>query len=306
MNGPTAQPLADSELPPAPLRLAVVQTEATPGAVGENVRRTAGLVADAAAHGARVVVLPELHLCAYDLQTLAAAPTDCEIVTDESGVITDKRLEPLAEVAARTGTLVLTGAATRRPDGRLTNSVVAAESSGTVSAVYDKQHLWHADEAQLFTAGEGGAALEADGWRLGLSVCYDLSFPEHARAAALSGAHVYLCLGAFASGNEHRAAIYLAARALENTVYSVFANPVGGPATRLTRGGSGVYAPDGTLVADAGTDKEGTVLAELDPSRMAEVRNVLRMLSEQRAATASSSRSVARRAGTWQAQPLHS
>jgi predicted amidohydrolase len=110
-----------------------------------------------------------------------------------------------------------------------------------------------------------------------------MSFPEHARAAALSGAHAYLCLGAFASGNEHRAAVYLAARALENTVYSVLANPVGGPAARPARGGSVVYAPDGTLVAGAGTDKEGTILADLDPARMAEVRSFLRMLDEQRA-----------------------
>ncbi|WDM17628.1 carbon-nitrogen hydrolase family protein [Streptomyces lavenduligriseus] len=271
------------ELPSAPLRVAAVQIEATPGAVADNARRAADLAAGAAARGARVVILPELHLCAYDLPTVAAAPAECEIAADESGVITDGRLEPLAEAASRTGALILAGAAIRRPDGRLANSVVAARPSGAVAAVYDKQHLWHADEARLFTAGRAGAALEADGWRLGLAVCYDMSFPEHARAAALSGAHAYLCLGAFASGNEHRAAVYLAARALENTVYSVFANPVGGPAARPARGGSVVYAPDGTLVAGAGTDKEGTILADLDPARMAEVRSFLRMLDEQRA-----------------------
>ncbi|MEU5084576.1 MULTISPECIES: carbon-nitrogen hydrolase family protein [Streptomyces] len=287
MNGPAEQPSARAsavpELPSAPLRVAAVQIEATPGAVADNARRAADLAAGAAARGARVVVLPELHLCAYDLPTVAAAPAECEIAADESGVITDGRLEPLAEAASRTGALILAGAAIRRPDGRLANSVVAARPSGAVAAVYDKQHLWHADEARLFTAGRAGAALEADGWRLGLAVCYDMSFPEHARAAALSGAHAYLCLGAFASGNEHRAAVYLAARALENTVYSVFANPVGGPAARPARGGSVVYAPDGTLVAGAGTDKEGTILADLDPARMAEVRSFLRMLDEQRA-----------------------
>ncbi|MFE6411394.1 carbon-nitrogen hydrolase family protein [Streptomyces sp. NPDC057837] len=273
---------AGTDLPSAPLRLAVVQAEATPGDVAHNARRAAGLAAGAAGLGARVVVLPELHLCGYDLPSLAAAPADCEVAADESGTVTDGRLEPLAETAARTGTLILTGAAVRRPDGRLANSVVAVEPSGALSAVYDKQHLWHADEARLFTAGERGAALEADGWRLGLAVCYDMSFPEHARAAALSGAHAYLCLGAFASGNEHRACVYLAARALENTVYSVFANPVGGPAARPTRGGSVVYAPDGTLLAGAGTDEERTIVADLDPRRMAEVRGFLRMLDEQR------------------------
>lgn len=273
---------AVTDLPSAPLRIAALQAEATPADVAHNARTAAEMVRAAAQQGARVAVLPELHLCAYDLAALAAEPARCEVTADDAGHVADSRLRPLAEAAVSTGALILIGAAVRRADGLLANSVLAVEPSGQVTSVYDKQHLWHADEAKLFAVGHGPTTVEADGWRLGLAVCYDMSFPEHARAAALSGAHVYLCLSAFASGNEHRAAIYMAARALENTVYTVFVNPVGGPAARPANGGSRIYAPDGTHISEDTSNAPQTLLADLNPRHVAEVRSFLRMLAEQR------------------------
>lgn len=270
-------------LPSAPLRLAVLQSRATPGDVAGNARGAAELVRAAARRGAELAVLPELHLSAYDLPTLAGDPERCEVAADGDGRVEDRRLGPLADAAASTGTYVLTGAAVRRSDGLLANSVLSVDPAGQVTSVYDKQHLWHADEGRIFTPGDRAGTVEVAGWRLGIGVCYDMSFPEHARAAALSGAHAYLCPSAFAAGNEHRAAVYLAARALENTVYTVFANPVGGPESRPTNGGSAVYAPDGTRTEGEIASGEQTILAELDPARMARVRGFLHMLAEERA-----------------------
>lgn len=264
------------------LRLAVLQTEAVPGDVPRNARGGADLVRAAAWEGARVAVLPELHLCAYDLDLLAADPVRCEILADEADRVVDGRLDSLAEAASSTGTLVLAGAAVRGADGLLRNSVLAVDPGGRVTSLYDKQRLWQADEAKLFTPGRRTAAVEVDGWRLGLAVCYDMSFPEHARRAALGGAHAYVCPSAYAAGSEHRAAVYLAARALENTVYSVFANPVGGPASRPTNGASAVFAPDGTRIGPSPGAAAGTILADLDLAAIARVRSFLHMLEEVR------------------------
>ncbi|MFE3737310.1 carbon-nitrogen hydrolase family protein [Streptomyces sp. NPDC059096] len=276
-------------LPSVPLRLAAVQAGAVSGDVAANARHAAALTVRAADEGAGVVVLPELHLCAYDLPALAAAPDRYAVRADPGRTVSDPRLDPLAEAAAARAVTVLTGAAVRAADGSLTNSVVAFGPSGPPAVVYDKQHLWHADERTLFAAGtpgQRGAALTVDGWRLGLGVCYDMSFPEHGRAAALAGAHVYVCPSAFAAGNEHRADVYLAARALENTVYAVFSNPVGGPAHRPCGGGTAVHGPGGRTVARAATTGEETVLADLDPAVLAEVRGLLHMLEECRTALA--------------------
>ncbi|MEU5773408.1 carbon-nitrogen hydrolase family protein [Streptomyces venezuelae] len=275
----STRPLTD--LPSDPLRLAVLQAEATPADVRNNSVRAATLVREAARRGARVAVLPELHLCGYDLPTLASDPSACEVIADDAGTVTDGRLDALAEQAEATGTLVLAGAAVRRADGRLVNSILGFDPSGTVRLGYDKQHLWHSDEAEIFAAGLGGDGLwEVDGWRLGGAICYDMSFAAHAGASALSGVHAYVCASAFVVGAEKRAAVYMPARALENTIYSVFANAYGGPVDRRTGGASAIYGPDGSLVDIATADGEQVLVGELEPQRIASTRSFLRMLEE--------------------------
>ncbi|MFI8089772.1 carbon-nitrogen hydrolase family protein [Streptomyces sp. NPDC086080] len=121
---------------------------------------------------ARLVVLPELHLCGYDLPRLAHDPGDAIVRADRGQHVADPRLDPLAHTAVRHRITVLIGVAVRHHDGRLTNSVLAVRPSGIVTFPYDKQHLWHAEEAVLFSAGTRAAALTVDDWRLGLGICY--------------------------------------------------------------------------------------------------------------------------------------
>ncbi|WP_431924553.1 carbon-nitrogen hydrolase family protein [Micromonospora wenchangensis] len=264
-------------LPVTPLRLTVVQARAVPGQVATNSRRAADGALRAARRGARLIVLPELHVGGYHLPGVPAAA----VPADDAGAVTDHRLAPLAEVAATRRVTVLVGAAVRHPDGRLTNSVLVADPAG-IRVGYDKQHLWQ-DEATVFTRGRSAGTLTVDGWRIGLGVCYDMSFPEHARASALAGGHVYLAASAFAAGTEHRAGVYLAARALENTVYTAFVNPVGGPPERPCRGGSALWGPDGRRLGVRRGDREGMLSHDLDPAELARVRGFLRMLAQVRA-----------------------
>ena len=97
---------------------------------------------------------------------------------------------------------------------------------GHTLAAYDKQHL-SGYENDHFTAGDHGASLTVDGWELGLSICYDGCFPEHARAAADDGALGYLNSAAYFPGGEHRRDIYYPARALDNGIFVVFAGLTG-------------------------------------------------------------------------------
>ncbi|MFD6264295.1 carbon-nitrogen hydrolase family protein [Micromonospora chalcea] len=262
-------------LPARPLTVAAVQAQPVPGDVAGNARAAARLVARA--EGARVVVLPELFLPAYHPPTLGADPDATDVAADADGRVADPRLDPLRTAAADAGAAVVIGAAVRHPDRRRTISSLVVDPAGTVTAAYDKQQLW-GGERELFDAGRRGATLEVDTWRLGLGVCYDGCFPEHARAAAGDGAHGYLCPSGYLAGSAHRRDLYYAARALDNTMYVVFANAVGGADPWRFNGGAAVYDPEGRPLARGADTGEDVLVATLDPEALAATRAAHTML----------------------------
>ncbi|WP_064445319.1 carbon-nitrogen hydrolase family protein [Micromonospora sp. NBRC 110037] len=262
-------------LPARPLTVAAVQAQPVPGDVAGNARAAARLVARA--EGARVVVLPELFLPAYHPPTLGADPEGTDVAADADGRVADPRLDPLRTAAADAGAAVVIGAAVRHPDRRRTISSLVVDPAGTVTAAYDKQQLW-SGERELFDAGRRGATLEVDTWRLGLGVCYDGCFPEHARAAAGDGAHGYLCPSGYLAGSAHRRDLYYAARALDNTMYVVFANAVGGADPWRFNGGAAVYDPEGRPLARGADTGEDVLVATLAPDALAATRAAHTML----------------------------
>ncbi|GAB3090787.1 carbon-nitrogen hydrolase family protein [Micromonospora schwarzwaldensis] len=258
-----------------PLTVAAVQAQPVPGDVAGNARAAARLVGRAA--GARVVVLPELFLPAYHPPTLGADPDGTDVAADPDGRVDDARLDPLRAAARDGGNAVVIGAAVRHPDRRRTISSLVVDPTGTVTAAYDKQQLW-SGERELFDAGRRGATLVVDQWRFGLGICYDGCFPEHGRAAAGDGAHGYLCPSGYLAGSAHRRDLYYAARALDNTMFVVFANAVGGAAPWRFNGGAAVYDPEGRPLARGADTGEDVLVATLDPAVLAETRAAHTML----------------------------
>lgn len=250
------------------LRVAAARAESVPGDVGGNAVVAAGLVAAAAGHGAGLVVFGELFLPGYHPPALADA--GCDTAAD------DPRLDPVRDAARGTGTAVLLGASVRHA-GRRFIATLLVDPSGAVREVYRKQNLCGEHEHRLFHSGDHGATLGFRGWRLGLGICYDAAFPEHARAAALDGCHAYVTGGAFVVGGEHRRDTYHAARALDNTCYVVFADALAGPAPWTFGGGSQVYDPEGRPV---GQGFGGLVLADLDPRELRDTRADHTMLAD--------------------------
>ncbi|MET7749274.1 carbon-nitrogen hydrolase family protein [Micromonospora sp. NPDC005367] len=264
-------------LPSAPLTVAAVQAEPVPGDVAGNAAAAARLVARAADAGARIAVLPELFLTAYHPPTLAADPTGTDVVAAGDRTVDDPRLAPLSAAAVAGGISVVIGAAVRHPDGRRTISSLVVDRRGNVRAGYDKQQLWDG-ERELFVPGTRGATLLVDGWRLGLGICYDGCFPEHGRAAAVDGAHGYLCPSGYVAGSEHRRDLYYAARALDNTMYVVFANSVGGADPWRFNGGAAVHDPEGRTLARGADTGEDVLVVTLDPAQLAATRAAHSML----------------------------
>lgn len=267
-------------MPDGPLRVATGQAVAEPGDLAGNAATAARLAATAADQGARLLVLPELFLPAYHPATLAAEPRRCDVAADESGLVADARLDALTDAAATRRIAVLVGAAVRAADGTQYLAALLVGPDGSVRDVYHKQHLCGSAETDLFTPGTQGAVLAVDGWRLGVGICYDGCFPEHARSAAVGGAHGYLCPAAYVVGSEHRRDLYYPARALDNTFFVVLANAVGGPAPWRFNGGSAVYDPQGRPLVRAADTGDALLVTDLDPVLLAETRAEHPMLAE--------------------------
>ena len=216
-------------------------------------------------------MLPEAFLTGYDVAAFDGPLPDA---ADLDG----SWLDPLREAAA-SGTTVVVGTALRR-DGARRLSQVVVRPDGTATAPYDKQHL-DGLEKTFFTTGDHGASITVDGLQLGLSICYDGCFPEHAQAAALDGAVGYLSSAAYFPGGAHRRDLYYAARALENGMYVVFSGLTGRCGAFEFIGGSAVYDPEGRPIARLG-DEEGLAIADLDVELVAQTRATHTMTSDHR------------------------
>ncbi|WCM24036.1 carbon-nitrogen hydrolase family protein [Paraburkholderia bryophila] len=252
-------------LPQTSLRIAAAQAQPVSGDVAANIVRTVELTGLAADRGAKLVVFPEKFLSGYEPDLIAGDPAKYAFEAH------DARLEPIREVCRRREIAVIVGAATRHADALHISSLVFNRSGEQIEP-YHKQYLY-SSERNIYQPGTQGCMLELDGWRLALGVCYDSGFPEHARLAAVNGAHAYLVSALFSvKSGYHQSRIWFPARAFDNTMYVLLSNHVGTTGGWQTCGASAVWSPHGEVVVEASRDRDDVITALLDPAVLADVR----------------------------------
>ena len=251
-----------------------------------NLARAHGLLAQAAAAGAELAVLPE-YFC-----MMGARDTDKLGLRETAGA---GAVQGFLADAAREFGLWIVGGTLPLESGdaeHVFNSSLCYAPDGRCVARYDKIHLFffdngteRYDERRVIAPGAEPVVFELpsrDGhrWRVGLSVCYDLRFPELYRALAKRGAELLLVPSAFTrtTGAAHWE-VLLRARAIENLAW-VVAPAQGGTHEngRHTWGQSMVVDPWGTVVAQQASE-EGVVLFDLDAGQIERVRTQLPVLS---------------------------
>ena len=265
------------------LRVACVQLTSRSDKAA-NLEKAERLVARAAATGADLVLLPEKWNAIGD-----AAVLDAAAETLESG----ESVEAMSNWARAHGITLVGGSITERRDGRdkLSNTSVVFDSDGAVIAVYRKIHLFDVEvgghayrESDAEEPGNEPVLVEAEGWPTGLTVCYDVRFPELYRILALQGAELVTVPAHFTlyTGKDHWE-LLLRARAVENQYYVVAAAQIGETLPgRLSFGRSLIADPWGVVVATA-PDEETVISAELDRRRLEEVRAKLPSLASRQA-----------------------
>jgi predicted amidohydrolase len=265
------------------MKIAALQTVATPD-VERNLEAAARLIGDAADQGVQLAALPE-YFCLMGLRDtdkldIAETPGDGPIQRFLASQARQHRLWLIG------GTLPLRAAT---PD-RVRNACCVYGPDGSLAARYDKIHLFRFDsgresydEARVLEAGSEPTALQAGALRVGLSVCYDLRFPELYRALGQPPCDVLSVPAAFTytTGRAHWE-LLLRARAVENQCYVLAAAQGGSHENgRRTWGHSMIVDPWGEVLA-VRPEGQGVVVAELDPARLAAVRQQLPALAHRR------------------------
>jgi predicted amidohydrolase len=272
------------------LVVAAVQMTST-DAVEANLERCRELVREAAAAGALLVGLPEnfAYLGAdqdHKAAIAEALPAPGEAAS--SGPI----LTAMRELARTTGTwLLLGGFPERAASRRIRNSAVLLSPDAEIAAVYRKVHLFDVDvpggksfrESETVEPGAEPIVAATPWGGLGLTVCYDLRFPELYRALAFGGARLIAVPSAFTleTGKDHWH-VLLRARAIENQVYlfapAQFGNHGG---NRRSYGHALIVDPWGAVIAECG-DHEGLALARLDLGYQDRIRTTFPALKHRR------------------------
>ncbi len=249
-----------------------------------NVTRAIELVGEAASAGAQFVALPETFHC--------RGPNDVKFATAEP--IPGPLSAELAAVAKRHRIYLLAGSYNERVDDgdpRLFNTSLLFDPNGVVLAKYRKIHLFDviidgqvkAQESSRNRPGDQLVTAETAYGRVGLSICYDLRFPEVYRALALKGATLTFVPSNFTlyTGKDHWETL-LRARAIENGMYIVAPATIGEGGGGFTAyGRSLVVDPWGTVLACA-SDQVGVILATIDLDRVQKVRESLPSLAHRR------------------------
>ncbi len=263
------------------LPIALVQLDASDDTEA-NIARAVALADEAAAGGARFVALPEYlqYRGADDGFRASARP------------IPGPHTEPFAEVARRRDAWILVGstAETSSDPSRPHNTSTLIAPDGSVAATYRKIHLYDVavengpvdTESDRVTPGLGPVVASVDGIPFGLTICYDLRFPELYRTLTLAGAKVLTVPANFMerTGRDHWE-VLLRARAIENAAYVLAPSQIGGPARFPAFGRTMVIDPWGTVVAQA-PDTVGIVHAVLDLDRVDAIRRQIPVLLNRR------------------------
>ena len=264
------------------MRAAAVQMSSTADQVA-NMAVADRLTRAAAADGAKLIVLPEKWTAMGSEQDLRAGAE-----TLDGAAIGWARA-----IARELGVDLVAGSVLERVPGqaKFANASVHVNPQGEVAAVYRKLHMFDVQvggrtyrESELEQPGEEIVlSRTADGVELGLSICYDLRFPELYRILAVLGARVVALPAAFtlATTRDHWRTL-VRARAIENQTFVIAANQVGEhPAGQHSGGRSMIVDPWGVVLAQA-ADGQGHIVAELDLERQLEIRASLPSLANRR------------------------
>lgn len=249
--------------------VAAVQMASETGesALNKNLEKAHGFLKEAAQQGARLIVLPEAFNYGYQLE-----PELLKQVTPADGT-TD-----FLKTFAQDHQVYLSAGILERENDQIFNRSITVAPSGAVKK-YTKVHLFASAptwEDKVFVGGKTRQTMTTELGQLGFLICYDLRFPEIARALALEGSNIFVISSAWGYARGEHFEALAKARAIENQVFLISADQVGQTREGLRFAGrSSIIDPLGNLLARADSEQETVLVAEIKPEVQAQAKEFM-------------------------------
>jgi len=248
------------------MKVAASQISCVLGDFDSNLAKIRGFAERAKDLGAELVVFPEMSDTGYSMPVIQkhARPWKQGAVGELQKIAKQKSIAIIAGTSERDGDSIF-------------NAQVFVDANGDVLGKYRKTHLVTVapfDERVCFSPGNEFVVCRLGDFNVGLSICYDLRFPEMARTLAVKhDANIIVNSSAWPTVRAEHLRILALARAVENQSYFIVANRVGRDDDVTLCGSSMIIDPSGRILAAASPDREELIYAEISGSIVAEVRN---------------------------------
>ena len=258
------------------ITVSIAQMDVAQGEPERNVERGCAMISEAARRGSQLICFPEMWTTGFGWarnQQLAAG---------HAGIH-----KAIAEQAARCKIWISSPTLSLSPDGSMHNTSFLFGPDGSTAASYNKIHLFSPFHEDRSIKAGNELCVVATPWGLtGLSICYDLRFPELFRSYALRGVCLQICSAAFPHPRQEHWQVLTRARAIENQVFMLAVNRVGSEeiasqGTAFYCGSSAVIDPWGKPVQEAG-EQECLLTAHIDTALCAAARKHIPVLHDRR------------------------
>jgi omega-amidase len=243
----------------------------------ENLRKGEAFIAEAARRGSGLVCFPEMWTNGFDWEA------NKRLAPQQDGII--GRVSALAQ---RYQIWINGSMLTLNPDGSICNTSILFDAKGNKAGIYSKAHLFTLmGEDRHMAPGRSLCVAETPWGPAGLSICYDIRFPELYRTYALKGVKILFVPAAFPHPRLAHWKVLVRARAIENQMFMLCTNQIGqenfGSGKVATYfGNSCIIDPWGETVAEAGETEETLVTATIDIKKVDEVRSKMSVLRDRR------------------------
>jgi omega-amidase len=258
------------------MKIAVAQISCALGEPESNLAKIHAFSSRAKTAGAELVVFPEMADTGYSMPVIKK-----HAATWSEGAV------PALQKIARTVSIAILCGVSERDGSRIYNSQVFIDSLGKIAAKYRKTHLFSVPpiaENECFSPGTALVTFETGPLRLGLSICYDLRFPEVYRQLAMRDkANVLVVSSAWPFPRVEHFRTLAVARAIENQSYVVVSNRVGTDDGVSFCGTSAIIDPYGVVIAAASQHREELIVGELCAELIAAIRAGMPVFTDRRA-----------------------